>query len=436
MRKFFSVLVTAIMSFAAGCGGGSSGSTPVGVPVGGGSNDEMSIVVDGGPIAGVNYEDAAFATAKICVPGSATCVTVDHLLVDTGSVGLRVLASALGNLSLPVATSNGQTLNDCAQFVDNSFVWGPVESADVTLGGEVASNIPIHVLADPTAPNTFTIPATCNTGGPDDDQLGTAATPGLGANGILGIGQEPLDCGQACDPNFVVAPPAGDPYYLCTTSSCAPALVAEASQVVNPVVAFSVDNNGTIIELPVPTSSVQANLTGSLIFGIGTQSNNGLASSATVFAVDSSDSFTTVFPTSNGQTLTASFIDSGTNGIFFPDSAANVPVVECSANGIAPGFYCPASTQALSAQNVGANGAANTVNFSVDNAESLFTNDSGDAVMQNLAGSNGVGTCIGGMRQCSFDWGLPFFYGRNVYTAIDGQAVPANANANAPWWAY
>jgi len=432
VRKFFfSVLVTAILGFASGCGS-SSGSTPVGVPVGGSGGNKLSIAVDGGPISGVNYEDAAFASAKICVPGStSSCVTVDHLLVDTGSVGLRVLASALGTVSLPVTTSSGMNLNDCAQFVDNSFVWGQVESADVTLAGEVASNIPIHVLADPTG---FAIPSTCNTGGPDEDQLGSATTVGLGANGILGVGLEPVDC-LACDQSIsgLSTPPTGF-YYLCSSSSCQSAFVPEGNQVLNPPVAFSVDNNGVIVELTSPSSSTEASLTGSLIFGIGTQSNNGLGSQ-TIFTLDNSDNFTTVFPTTGGQTLTSSFIDSGSNGIFFPDSAANVPVVQCTASGFTT-FYCPTSTQALSAQNLGANGASSTVGFNVDNAHTLLTTDFSDAVMQNLAGSNGVGTCVGGLGQCSFDWGLPFFYGRNVYVAIDGQAVPSNASQPSPWWAY
>jgi hypothetical protein len=431
VRKFFfSLLVTAIMGFAAGCGS-SSGPTPVGVPVGNTGGNVLSIKVDGGPISGVNYEDAAFASAKICAPGStSSCVTVDHLLVDTGSVGIRVLASALGAVALPVTTDgSGNNLNDCVQFADTSYVWGLVESADVTLAGEVASNVPVHVLADPTG---FAIPSTCNTGGPDEDQLGTATTPGLGANGILGIGQEPVDC-LACDQNIninAITPPTGA-YYLCSSTSCQSVFVPEANQVTNPVVAFPVDNNGVIVELPAPTSSTAATLTGSLIFGIGTQSNNGLGS-ATIYAVDTSGNFTTVFPATNGQTLNASFIDSGSNGIFFPDSAANVPVIQCADNT----FYCPASTQALSAQNLGANGASGTVSFSVDNADSLFANDSSDAILQNLAGSNGIGTCVGGVGQCTFDWGLPFFYGRNVYTAIDGQPVPSTASAAAPWWAY
>ena len=32
-----------------------------------------------------------------------------------------------------------------------------------------------------------------------------------------------------------------------------------------------------------------------------------------------------------------------------------------------------------------------------------------------------------------FDWGLPFFYGRTVFTAIEGAATPGGAG---PYWAY
>jgi len=32
-----------------------------------------------------------------------------------------------------------------------------------------------------------------------------------------------------------------------------------------------------------------------------------------------------------------------------------------------------------------------------------------------------------------FDWGLPFFFGRNVFTAIEGQSTPAGPG---PYWAF
>jgi hypothetical protein len=65
----------------------------------------------------------------------------------------------------------------------------------------------------------------------------------------------------------------------------------------------------------------------------------------------------------------------------------------------------------------------------VTNAENLFVDatTASDAVQPTLAGTNPVGY--------GFDWGIPFFYGVNVYNAIDGQSVPSGTPA-APWWAY
>jgi hypothetical protein len=151
---------------------------------------------------------------------------------------------------------------------------------------------------------------------------------------------------------------------------------------------------------------------GSVIFGIGTQSNNGLGS-ATVFTLDNSDNFITNF---NNQSLTASFIDSGSNGLFFPD--ASLPL--CSD----PSWFCPTSTTPLSATNVGAPGSpSNTVSFSVDNFDTVTGANPNDAAFSNLAGPNAGG----------FDWGLPFFYNRNVYTAIRGTSAGSIAG---PFWAY
>ncbi len=124
-----------------------------------------------------------------------------------------------------------------------------------------------------------------------------------------------------------------------------------------------------------------------------------------------------------------SFIDSGSNGLFFPN-ATNIPA--CSSNssvGDLSSFYCPPTTESLSATNEGQDGKSKITKFNVANAENLFTSAStaDDAAMSGLAGQNPSGV--------GFDWGLPFFYGVNVYNAIDGQSVPSGAPA-APWWAY
>jgi hypothetical protein len=177
------------------------------------------------------------------------------------------------------------------------------------------------------------------------------------------------------------------------------------------VALFATDNNGVIVELPA-VSGGEVTVSGSLVFGIGTQSNNALGT-ATIYTAPNA-AFTTTY---KSQTYAESFIDSGSNGYFFPDST--IPV--CSD---ITGFYCPSSTENLSATNQ-ASGASGTVDFSVANADALFANLS-DNAFEDLGGPAGAPANY-------FDWGLPFFYGRNVYTAIEGMSTPGGTG---PFWAY
>jgi hypothetical protein len=57
--------------------------------------------------------------------------------------------------------------------------------------------------------------------------------------------------------------------------------------------------------------------------------------------------------------------------------------------------------------------ANKSVSFSVANAITLF-NTPTSFVFSNLAGPN----------PSSFDWGLPFYFGRNTFEAIEGKSTP------------
>jgi hypothetical protein len=95
------------------------------------------------------------------------------------------------------------------------------------------------------------------------------------------------------------------------------------------------------------------------------------------------------------------------------------------------GFFCPVTTVNLSAVNQGANGASSTVQFSIANAATLFA--TGDAAFNDLGGPTaGLGSPAA-VSTDYFGWGLPFFFGRNVYTAIEAMSTPAGAR---PYWAY
>jgi hypothetical protein len=378
------------LAFLAGCGGGSHGTNTI-VSSG---NNVAPISVNAGPAD--DYANGGFVSVTVCVPGTSNCQTVDDVLVDTGSSGLRILSSAF-SLSLPQQEASGNPVFECFPF-ESGYTWGPVQTADVEIADEKASSVPVQLVGTTTA-----VPQGCTDFGlPSSNTLET-----LGANGIFGVGLFAQDCGQYCE-----QVQTGNPnlYYQCVSSSCQAIAESLAQQVPNPVTLFATDNNGVIIELP-DVSGSEPSLSGSLVFGIGTESNNALGG-ATIYTPDSSGNFTTTNYTGVPSPPTG-FIDSGSNAYYFPST-----MITCPNDSNAAGFYCPSSTENLSATNLGVNGSTDTVDFSIADASTLF--DSNDFVFSDL----------GGPASGYFDWGLPFFYGRNVFTGIQSTAYPNG------YWAY
>jgi len=366
----------------------------------GGTNaaNTLPVIVNAGPTN--NALNQLFATVTICVPGTTSCQTISGILVDTGSVGLRVLSGVL-NVSLPQqAGAGGAPVVECLPFVDG-FTWGPVQNADVKIAGESASNIPIQVVGVDKFP---TIPTSCTSQGTPEETLND-----LNANGILGVGLFREDCGLGCALTGSSIPGL---YYVCPSSGCVITTEPVATQVQNPVSHFATNNNGVVIQLPTVPTGGAASISGTMTFGIGTQSNNALGS-AKIFTLDNRANFATVF---NGQTYTSSFIDSGSNGIFFLDSATT-GLPDCRNS---KGFYCPTTLTALSATQRGQNGVTNVVAFNAGNVDRVNATFS---VLAEATGSNPGG----------FDWGLPFFLGRTVFVAIAGQSTPGGTG---PFWAY
>nr|WP_144146669.1 DUF3443 domain-containing protein [Paraburkholderia sp. BCC1884] len=333
----------------------------------------------------------------VCQPGTSNCATIDNIQVDTGSHGLRILASALPpSLPLAAVPSGDGNTGECAVF-GGGYAWGAVRSADVRMAGQLAAAIPIQLIADPAVP---IVPTDCASAGP-----AMLTTASLRANGILGVGLFAADCGSGC---VNAALPRW--YYSCDANgACVASTQALAQQVTNPVSRFALDNNGVVIDLPSIADSGAANVSGSLIFGIGTQANNTL-DGAGVLKANSQTGF--VVTTSGGQTYAQSYLDSGSNGLFF----RNTQLPQCGY------WYCPASSQAASAAIVGLDGASSTVSFAIGNASALFA--SGNNAFNNLAGATSSG---------SFGWGLPFFFGRRVYTAIASRETSAGPG---PYYAF
>ena len=434
----------------AGCGGGSSSVTTI---TGGGAGagqlgpvvaldtpsgpNTTEIVVDSGPSGfALGVSNVAYVTVTVCSPGSVTnCATIDHVILDTGSIGFRVLKSAVAKLGLaPVvlpadaaSTTPAGPAVECFAFVVGAL-WGPLAKADLRIGGELAEALPIQLIDDSNPP-AYIAPKDCN------DAAGTSgllnSVSALQANGVLGVGMIKYDCGQECVTGNYAAL-VHPPYYACpsTPSSCVPAAVPAALQVQNPVAFFvtngdgTKDDNGTIILLPATPEYGASVAKGRLVFGIGTQTNNQLQPTTEMLMVDSNPLSSTYLYLSaavGGKTYTNSYIDSGSNALFFDDTS--LPTRCQSSSGSSGGWYCPTATRAFSATLTAPSGPGAPVNFSVANADALF-------LVSNMAFSNLAGTAGQGVD--TFVWGLPFFYGRAVYTSIWGQAL----SANGPWVAF
>lgn len=420
LLRVFAILISLFVAACGGGGGGgstptstsnsssSSTSTPTPTPT---TNtapapqipvaNAAAVTVDAG-VSGV--PNMPFVSVTVCAPGTTQCQTIDHVLVDTGSWGLRVFASQLpASVALPQeTTATGDALAECMQFFDG-YTWGSVRLADVQISGEKAASLPIQVID----PNYSAIPQDCKNVGAARNTPST-----LAANGILGIGVFKHDCGYNCVQQAIPAT-----YYTCAGTTCASTALAEALQVANPVPYFATDNNGSLLVFPAIGAGGAKTLSGQLVFGIGTQSNNALGSAQVIAVSPSNGTFTTV---QNGTTYSRSIIDSGSTGLFFQTSA--LPVCASPNNA----YYCPSSTQQLSAMIQGVNGVNSSVTFSVGNAVALSQTYSGDSAMPLFAGPAFVTSAV-------FDWGLPFFYGRTVYAAVEQQVTPVGLG---PYVAY
>ena len=258
------------------------------------------------------------------------------------------------------------------------------------MAGQLAASLPIQLVVDPAVP---TVLSDCAGTGL---AMQTVAT--LRGNGILGVGLFAADCGGTC--NSSAAPRW---YYSCNASgACQASTQPLAQQVVNPVSALPLDNNGVVIDLPAVAAGGAPSVSGSLIFGIGTQADNVLGG-ATVLRPNSQSGY--VITVNGTQTCSQSYLDSGSNAFFI----ANAGLPQCGL------WYCPATTVSASASIAGMDGTGSTVTYSVGNSRTLF--NTANNAFANLAG----------ITSNRFGWGLPFFCGRRIYTAIESRLTSAGS---------
>ena len=147
------------------------------------------------------------------------------------------------------------------------------------------------------------------------------------------------------------------------------------------------------MELPSINNCGVQTVMGTLTLGLDTRSNNSTAKATSYFATNSFGEFTTVF---NGHNYSQSFIDSGSNGLFFPKISSLPNCTQPVQGSDISTFYCPNETVTLSAtQTSGA--TQKNILFKINNAYNLF-------LSPNFNFNDIAATLNNG-----FDWGLPFF---------------------------
>jgi Protein of unknown function (DUF3443) len=348
-----------------------------------------------------------WVSVKICVPPAATnCQTIDNIMLDSGSAGLRVFSSVL-TLNLPTEQSQGNPVAECAPF-GSVIAWGSVASASVTLGVEPPVTVPIQV-----------IDATYGTSPPPPPCGSPVSSPGqLGANGILGIMPTQFD--------------GTHEYFTCQGGTCSYSSSLSSSSpgahtVQNPVYLLTHDNNGVIVYLNPISDQGASQGVGAVVIGVATEPNNDpsfISSGDTYHCVNSSSA--AFYTNYKGQQIWQSIADTGSNMLLFQDSS----LPQCSITLFTTG-YCPNPEANLTASLHGNTGTPQAVEFSVGNGSTLIA--SGNSALDDLAAPIQLD-----VSSVEFDWGLPFFFGRSVFIAYGSSTstVCGSGGITANMWGF
>jgi hypothetical protein len=356
------------------------------------------------------------------------------------------LASKVNALSLPPVTVASGNVWECFPFVIGGL-WGPVVGADVYLGqqGTTGIALPVQLIDDQHAlsPTNDCITVTNNS------LLTTAGA--VGANGILGIGNTIVDCGVDCDStpplyHTTAATPPGSSvlYYGCPSAATSPTAcglttILDNSQVQNPVAALaSPYNNGVVLKMPaIPANQPgAATAAGELILGVDPSHLPGNATQVFLGTHPNTnpDSYLSITTQYNNHVFVNSYLDTGTNGLFFYD--ATLANSACSSQQASSYWYCPSTTlsnlQAILSDGDNPTLHQVSVSFQIANFAILSAtsntafSDSGGAVN----GQDAFGNPIPDTK--TFAWGLPFFYGKQVALSIWQQS----GSPTGPWVAW
>jgi probable HAF family extracellular repeat protein len=385
-----------------------------------GSGNVAPLYVDGLPCvkAKTPFWNEPYTNIRFCAPGSNTdCQVIDHIIVDSGSVGLRLVSAAVKNAlfaKMPTVTTGGKTVTECETYV-RSYTYGPLKTADVYIAGKVVRNFPIQVIGA----SGYPVPDDCANQAPKDSTE-TDTVASFYGNGLIGVDFPLADDGR---------------YYACTTSGKSCVVNSAYSKIPNLVSKFDADNNGVVMSLPlISYAGSKAPVIGSLTFGVGTEPNNKPPAGA-VPLVNHFKNDTFVFnlqvgaTNQAGTTSASAYIDSGTSDLALaPPSWPLCKDDEAGGNQ----YVCPPGYGEFPLGFYSSDKTAPQFQIGVTVGNSTTLQSNGDVAYNDIAEIPDKSSLPGTVAL-----GLSFFFGKSNYFVFDGKESPlGNGPINAISTAY
>lgn len=400
MQNNYSNKLLAILAFLSGsiisCSNGSSGNVApipnqVPISIGSGMNGD-----------GIN---TMYISLTVCTNNSGTnCQTVDHIILDTGSFGVKINKSALPEsfvLSLPRVTTNaGNEVYACNTF-GSGYVFADEHYAVLNLAGTMTSNVILQVIENsPTAE----IPDSCVAKGPFDDFAN------FGANGIIGVNPAIT----LSNSSLLLYKNINGIYEQLTNNEESNLPILNQ----NPLPSLTTNNNGFVVSIPPVPQNTNTNVNGTLILGINTETNNKITSQTNLVVASESDlsvvcnSACFYSKINNPESTIPAVFDSGTNGWVFMSNT----LPQCDYG------YCPASPTVWTS-------SVYSYDFAANESYTISATITADEVVDGQSVSFAV---MPGWGYYNYNnqtlYGSPFFLGKNVYVVF-----PSDQNKNPIW---
>ncbi|MDD3265597.1 MAG: DUF3443 family protein [Burkholderiales bacterium] len=373
------------------------------------SNPPVQIPISIG--AGLNGDgiNTMYVSITLCTNSAGTnCQTIDNIILDTGSFGLKINKSALPEsfvLQMPrVTTTDDQMVYACNTF-GSGYVFAEEHYGILKLANTMTNNVIVQIIENSPSAE---IPDDCIAKGPFDDFANFGANGIIGVNPAIGLDNSSiLLYKKDINGNYVAL------------SSGESAIVPMLNK--NPLPNLSSNNNGFVISIPPVTQNTNTNVSGTMILGVNTSSMNQVTNKTNLVVASESDlssvcnSACFYSKINNPESTIPAVFDSGTNSWVFMND-------ELQSSACSYG-YCPESPFTWVSSVYSYDFAANESYVITGVITKDETNPSGDTVSFSV---------MPGWGYYNYNnetlYGSPFFFGKNVYVIF-----PSNKNKNPIW---